>query len=284
MSGCTADPRRRVVRGPAAGVCPLRVPQQLASSWPVPSRYPSWFYAEQEAGSLASARLVVPLVLDLVGPTSVLDVGCGLGTWLSVFRDLGVEDVTGIDGDHVDTSRLRIPPSDFRAADLTSFSLPPRRFDLTVCLEVAEHLSEGYAPRFVQSLADSSDLILFSAAIPGQGGTHHVNEQWPVYWARIFGASDFVAVDCLRPALWEMRAVEYWYAQNIMFFVKRQALNLYPKLAEFGPCERPMSLVHPRAYSRLLLHRSFSALSAVELAYRWSRRAALGIASLRRDP
>ena len=54
-----------------------------------------------------------------------------------------------------------------------------RRFDLALSLEVAEHLPPECGSEFVQTLTDLSSVILFSAAIPFQGGTDHLNEQWP---------------------------------------------------------------------------------------------------------
>src|SRR5204862_3532668 len=142
--------------------------------------------------SLRSARAVVPLVMELVRPASVLDVGCGLGTWLAAFAEAGVADFLGMDGDYVDRAKLKIPAERFRAADLTNPPSPGRTFDLAVCLEVAEHLPEKASPRLVELLATAAPVVLFSAALPGQGGTRHINEQWPAFWQRLFAARGFV--------------------------------------------------------------------------------------------
>src|SRR6266542_308161 len=148
--------------------------------------YTQDFFRSRETGSLTSAHHIVPIVLDLVRPKSVVDVGCGLGTWLAVFAKHGVEDILGIDGGYVPTEALHIPPSRFRSCALTEALLIDRAFDLVVSLEVAEHLPRESAETFVESLATLGPAVLFSAAIPFQGGTGHVNEQWPEYWVKLF--------------------------------------------------------------------------------------------------
>ena len=150
-----------------------------------------------------SAEVVVPMVMELVHPRSVTDLGCGLGTWLSVFREAGVEDVLGVDGEYVRLESLEIPKERFVAHDLRQPFAAGRRSDLSMSLEVAEHLSPEYAAPFVTTLTRLAPVVLFSAAVPGQGGTEHVNEQWPSYWAQLFRERGYLPVDCLRRHLWD---------------------------------------------------------------------------------
>ena len=127
-----------------------------------------------------SARQVIPLLIEHIRPTSVLDVGCGQGAWLAVWRELGVTDVTGVDGDYLVQDDLLIPRNDFLARDLTErFSLD-RHFDLVQSLEVAEHLRPEASATFVDSLCAHGDIVAFSAAQPGQGGEGHINEPAPI--------------------------------------------------------------------------------------------------------
>lgn len=135
--------------------------------------YSKEFYKSHIAGSRRSAEAIVPLVLALLKPQRVIDVGCGLGTWLSVFEEFGVKDVFGIDGDHVGRSMLQIPLERFAAFDLKKPIQIDRRFDLVVSLEVAEHLPEECAKPFIKTLTTLGLVVLFSAAIPFQGGTGH---------------------------------------------------------------------------------------------------------------
>jgi SAM-dependent methyltransferase len=211
--------------------------------------YSSAFYDQQKDGSRRSAELVVPLVAELLRPRSVVDVGCGLGTWLAAWQGLGVGDVLGVDGDWVDPARLLIPPENFRRHDLTQPLRLERRFDLAMSLEVAEHLDARHADDFVASLVGLAPAILFSAAIPGQGGTHHVNEQWPDYWRERFARHGYEIVDCLRRRIWSA-PIDYCYAQNSFLYVERGRLEADPALREAwqATATTQLSLVHPEHY------------------------------------
>src|SRR3954464_13376223 len=138
--------------------------------------YDEVFYSNQRDGSYKSASVVVPMLVDFFRPGSVLDIGCGVGTWLRAFKDNGVDDVIGVDGAYVSAASLLIPPQQFRAHDLTREVVLDRRFDLAMSLEVAEHLPEECARQIVEVLTYSADVVVFSAAIPDQQGTNHVNE------------------------------------------------------------------------------------------------------------
>jgi SAM-dependent methyltransferase len=183
------------------------------------------FYNGQSPHSLESARIITPYVLDLIKVTSVCDVGCGVGTWLRAFSEAGVTSILGMDGDYVNRDQLQIDQSQFVATDLREPINITERFDLAVSLEVAEHLPSERAVGFVADLTELSDHILFSAAIPGQGGTDHINEKWQSYWAEIFLSHDYVACDMVRPKFWSNKGIDYWYRQNILLYVKRRSLN-----------------------------------------------------------
>lgn len=214
------------------------------------SKYGTDFSRVVQDVSKRTAREVAPLVVRLVQPKRVVDVGCGLGTWLSAFSECGVPGVFGIDGDWVDRNSLEIPQDCFMALDLKKPFQLEDEYDLVVCLEVAEHLPADCAATLVGSLTRLGPIVLFSAAIPFQGGVEHVNEQWPGYWACIFQDKGYVAVDCLRSRLWHNDNVEYFYAQNMLLFVNRNCLDRFPELKE--EAERTdigqLPLVHPKAY------------------------------------
>ena len=186
--------------------------------------YKPGFYGGHATGSALSARRVLPEVFKLIGlPASVVDVGCGIATWGGAIRELGVGDYLGIDGSWVPLAQLQVPPEQFVPADLSrldSFQLD-RRFDLAICLEVAEHLEQGKAEALVRFLTAHADRVVFGAAVPYQGGTHHINEQWQSYWAEIFATCGFDAFDIIRPRIAGDREIEYWYRQNTIFYAKR---------------------------------------------------------------
>ena len=143
--------------------------------------YTSTWFQSFRVSSGKSAQCIVPLLTELAQPTSVVDFGCGLGVWLAEFARRGVTDVMGVDGRYVKQHELLIDSSQFEPHDLTRPPQLQRHFDLCLCLEVAEHLPESSADPLVQSLTQAAPIIYFSAAIPTQGGTGHVNEQWPEY-------------------------------------------------------------------------------------------------------
>src|SRR6266436_1579865 len=141
--------------------------------------YDNSFFDLQVDGALRSARVVVPLVIELVRPTSVIDIGCGRGAWLKAFAENGVEDLKGIDGDYVDCDKLMVPQRCFSKADLNKGLSIDRRYDLAVCLEVLEHIPDKHSSALIEALTRAAPVVVFSAAIPGQVGTDHVNAQWP---------------------------------------------------------------------------------------------------------
>jgi SAM-dependent methyltransferase len=210
------------------------------------------FYRALDLTAGTSARRILPLLLDLVPARSIVDAGCGDGSWLAAARDCGVNDILGLDGPWIDASLLRIPADRFRRVQLDRPLALDRRFDLAMSLEVAEHLPSPCAAGFVGELVRLAPVVLFSAAIPGQGGPHHVNEQWPEYWAALFGVHGYRAIDALRWRVWGDPEITYWYKQNMLLFAAPAALAAYPALADAAAVSTgaPLALVHPEVYGR----------------------------------
>lgn len=207
--------------------------------------YDNTFYDQITEGSVRSARKVLPYVRSIFqsyginqednycfGPTpkitSVIDIGCGAGSWLSVCQELGIKDVYGVDGEYVDCQRLLIPQDKFEPHDLSQPYIPLRKYDMAISLEVAEHLPESAADAFVQTLTRCSENILFSAAVPGQNGVGHINEQWPSYWVPKFQALGYQCDAYARFKFWHDEDIENWYRQNILLFKK--TTNEWPSI------------------------------------------------------
>lgn len=184
--------------------------------------YNRFFYENQLLESRNSAKYIVPIIKDWFEPNSIIDVGCGVGSWLDVWKNCkkGIE-VTGIDADFVDKSLLLIDVSnEFIGADLNKNLPKLKKHDLAMCLEVAEHLDEKRADSFIEELTGLSNTILFSAAIPGQEGTQHINEQFIKYWIDKFNHNGYICYDVIRPMIWEVETISWWFRQNIVLFVK----------------------------------------------------------------
>ena len=183
------------------------------------TKYRKAFYRSLESPADSSAREILPFIFQLIQPASVVDVGCGTGEWLSVCQELGLKDIQGLDFHAGDL--LKIPKTSFQQLDLGKKFALERPYDLAISLEVGEHLPAEAAEGFVGSITRLAPVVLFSAAIPSQGGTGHVNEQWPDYWAALFEKFEYVPVDCIRPRFWENERVTSYYAQNIVLYVRK---------------------------------------------------------------
>lgn len=215
--------------------------------------YNSEFYEGQQEGSFRSAEVIIGVLLRLISFRSVVDVGCGIGTWLRAVAMRGVSDFLGVDGEYVDRAKLQIREDQFVSRDVGLALTLDRRFDLAISLEVAEHLPAESAATLILSLVKLAPIVLFSAAIPFQGGTGHVNEQWPDYWTSLFRNHGYVPVDCIRPYVWDDPRVEWWYAQNILVYASPEGLSKNPALAEVERRKTlsQLSVVHPKNYLRL---------------------------------
>jgi len=201
--------------------------------------YDDSFYAVSRAGMVNSAAAVVPDLMNYIEwPRCVIDVGCGEGWWAKEFERHDCE-VIGLDGGWHGDHQLgdRFIPHDL------ANPLPQHlhgKFDAVVCLEVAEHLRPARARGFIKDLCSLTDgFIVFSAAIPGQGGTGHLNEQWPDYWAHLFNENGHSVNGEYRFTIWDDDRIENWYRQNLLIaYPARGAVDVRP----------PIRVVHPVLY------------------------------------
>jgi SAM-dependent methyltransferase len=211
----------------------------------------NYFHTEHYHNT-ASAEEVLPFVIDLVSPLSIIDIGCGTGSWLKVAKKLGITDIKGIDGIHVDNKILCIEEKEFLQQNLTLPLDLGRKYDLAISLEVAEHLPQEAADNFVELLARHSDIILFSAAVPGQGGQFHLNEQWPIYWQAKFKLLGYYPYDLLRDHFWENEKVNWWYKQNMFLYAKPGI----EALAGYNSANKIRILIHPELLNEINFERN----------------------------
>jgi SAM-dependent methyltransferase len=203
------------------------------------SPYTAKWFAELRDMTKRSADVIVPLVLDHYRPRSVIDIGCGEGWFGKAFADRGCR-VLGVDGPYVQERVI-----DFREADLAEPLPALGSFDLVVCLEVAEHLDSDRGPSFIDELCRLAPVVLFSAAIPGQGGMDHRNERWPGYWVQHFSRSEYTCSGALRWKIWEDDRVAVWYRQNLL--VATNDPDSLPSLFN-GPLSQVWPVIHPELF------------------------------------
>jgi hypothetical protein len=204
-----------------------------------------FFYSDRDALTRGTAEVVLNRVFADFGPIqSVVDVGCGVGTWLSVARNLGAERLLGIESPSFDDKALlEIREDEFVTFDLSGDWTIKDRFELGICLEVGEHLPEGSSLRLVDNLSSVCEVILFSAGVPGQGGFEHINEQWPIYWQNKFEARGLEALDCVRPFIWYDNKLPWWYRQNIYLYVKPDRASAYYSGLSNDPARRRRPII-----------------------------------------
>lgn len=204
--------------------------------------YDSAFFDTIREGIQRSAGAVAPLLADLLAPAieerTVIDVGCGEGHWGAEMAAHGFC-VRGLDAHPMQT-----------VVDVVECDLEQRlpdlgRFGMALCLEVAEHLSPQRAASFVADLCNLADVVVFSAAIPGQGGTGHRNEQWPDYWTGLFAVNGYACSGAMRWMIWDDERVENWYRQNLLVAARHP--GRLPRMFD-TPLAPVWPVVHPVLY------------------------------------
>ena len=195
--------------------------------------YDARYFENLESTAARSARRIAGSIVNDLKVASVVDVGCGTGALLEALRDSGCE-VFGLEYSeaalrYCRARQLHVVKFDLESQDFEA----PRAFDAAVSMEVAEHLPEAAADRYVDLLTRLSRTVVFTAAPPGQGGSDHVNEQPPSYWIAKFRQRGFEHAEEQSRAWregWKAAGdVESWYYRNLMIF----------RSVELDPSARP---------------------------------------------
>ncbi|MCB4767535.1 class I SAM-dependent methyltransferase [Ancylobacter sp. Lp-2] len=213
------------------------------------------WHRRHQTKTAAAADRILSALRSALPFGSVLDVGCGDGIWLQAAQGFGIETILGVDGPWTDVAKLRIAADAVRIVDLEKPFDLGQRFDLAICLEVAEHVSRQGGEELVHSLTAHSDLILFGAAIPFQGGFRHINEQWQSYWVERFETRSFRHFDLIRPQVWNADDVHFWYRQNALVYVSERRPDLIAQVEDHlkrnAIAPLPVDMVCPELYLAL---------------------------------
>jgi hypothetical protein len=208
----------------------------------------SWVYTAEEAARIYSAYTVLAVLREQVSFSSVLEVGCGRGIWLAVASRMGASRVVGLERRWALVKDPYCDPAWIQSCDLENRLDLGERFDLVLSLEVAQRLNPSSAARFVTSLTRHGDLILFSAAIPHQGGVGHINEQFADYWAQLFAKAGFSPLDIIRRRIWNVQGIRLSFRQNILLYVSMKYLSNNQWARDALLASGPISAIHPQTY------------------------------------
>lgn len=213
--------------------------------------YDDKFYNDISSSSYNSAKIYLNYLWQYIQPVSVLDVGCGKGAWLKACHECGSKNLIGFDGEWINLSEMLDKKIKFKPVDLDSKFTIDEKVDLTISLEVAEHLKYESSDQFIECLTKTSEIILFSAAYTNQGGTDHINENKHSYWANIFAKYDYKPFDLFRPKFWGDARVGFWFRQNTFLYIKKDS-DLFKKFERDNIKEiynlNFMDCIHPELY------------------------------------
>ena len=165
----------------------------------------------------------------LYKPAVVADVGCNSGLYLEGFRDAGCQ-VMGFDCDDEALALAAVPVTKI---DITSFKPIDFRADMALCLEVLEHIPAEKEDAALLNLCTVSDTIIFSAAVPGQGGDGHINCQPKQHWIDKFEELGFRAAEAeaeyILAQLNGYPGIMGWLRNNLIVFHRQHVPSKFKK-------------------------------------------------------
>lgn len=154
---------------------------------------------------------------------SVIDFGCGVGSYLDAAYDLGLSRIQGYEL-HLAAALPHVPVHlrpFLEARDVTEpIIVPP--FDCSWSVEVGEHLEPAGTSQFVDNIvAATSRLALLTCAPPGQRGTSHINLRPQKEWIAMlcFRGMTYLPEDVEVTKLrWKTLGAPPYILRNLMIF------------------------------------------------------------------
>lgn len=218
--------------------------------------YDESYYRKHEKGSYNSAITILEYILSFYKFNSLIDLGCGMGTWCKAASDLGVENILGLDQHVYEQQYMLISDKNYIRFNLKNKLNGYGPFDIAISVEVAEHIDNTYVDSFIRNVCSQSNVVLFSAALPFQGGTGHINEKRCSFWKQKFNKYGYEIIDCIRPHFWDDQNIEIWYRNNCVLFVKN---HMYSEFVTKIPKDMPpLDIIHPEMLERILRKRGLS--------------------------
>ena len=186
---------------------------------------------------------IVQLQIDI---ESVVDFGAGVGSWLKAARDLGATKLIGIEKFYdLNIDGINVIKKDVISKDINI------KADLSICVEVAEHIKPNESESLVDNLVSASDVIIFGAANIYQPGDAHINCREVEYWEQLFKNKEYCLIDCFRQKFWKKPNINKAYVQNTYLFIKKASANI--ELFNHKPL---LNIVHPELINPHYLNES----------------------------
>ena len=205
--------------------------------------YTNFFYKSVSSRSEeVSNKVLTHLFKSAIQIKSIKDVGCGEGEWFnSKVLNEGKYDLFAYDlpeaialAKSKSKIDIKFHPINLEFIEINIFA----DTDVTIFTEVAEHLTEECAKKIINFICDTSKIVIFSGAIPGQGGYNHINEQPLKYWIQLFEVNNFIPVDFLRPIIREEKSVPFYYRNNLFLFIKNSDEVKYNHFKNFDEFDK----------------------------------------------
>jgi len=220
-------------------------------------KYNSSYYEKMYERNSKVAQAIMPFLIERLKPSSIVDIGCGRGIFLAEAMKQGINDILGVDGDYIERDKLYIPQNCFMGYDLNKKLSVDRKFDIAMSFEVAEHIEKSNERQFVSDLVELSDIVAFSAAIPGQGGKGHVNEQWMSCWNELFMEHAYYPINRLKFYFWNNNEITPLRRQNIILFVSSEKYEQTKAIFNDFDENVLLDVVHPRVYEEKMRNNIF---------------------------
>lgn len=168
---------------------------------------------------------IAEAILIQYGPKSIIEFGCGNGELSKAVANAGIT-VTAIDGyakpdfsGYDNITFYRIDLNDPITVE-NFLTIQNQKFDVAICMEVAEHLDPAVSKILIDSLTSAADVVIFSAAVPEQDGEGHINCRSRSFWHEQFEKNNFLLKDSIRSQIRNNEKVGRWYALNTVDYVR----------------------------------------------------------------
>jgi SAM-dependent methyltransferase len=188
--------------------------------------YNPWTIAGFHRAALeASPAMVAGILEQFPIVRSAADFGCGTGAYVAEFRKHG-RDAVGFEYSSRAREMARAAFGlEIQPFDLATFDNAGRTFDLTMSLEVAEHMPPELGDRLADVCCFHAPLVVFTAAHPGQPGQGHINLRPKSYWIDRFARNGFAFDEAasrrLETYLRAHLVRGFWLADNLGVYQKR---------------------------------------------------------------